>query len=489
MIAGAAEARLALRREMKCLALAALESGVEATRAADAVTQALPSLLCEPPFADAALIDVLAWGKAAVPMARAALALLGSRCGGGLIVCKVLPAEADEDSGAEPPVHGRAHAPLRLRLAGHPLPDARSAAAGEEALALARDGSRDRPMLVLGSGGGSSLLACPISGVEVSDLAQLLSELLRSGGSIHEMNVVRKHLSRVHGGRLAEALGERSSVTLLISDVTGDDPADVGSGPAAADLSTFGEALEILDRLLDRGLVPVAVRAALEEGARGERPETPGPGDLPWEQHRSIILRRNADALAAAEFTLMNAGWLVLRDDSLDALAESPAADELGVRLIERALALAAAHRSEGGGSALRVALLSGGEAAVRVTGQGPGGRNQHLAAVAAREIDAATTRGLLGSFEIVAAALASDAEDGQPEVAGAIVDASTWSRAIERGLSPGRLLAECASGTILASAEALLPGSPPITNVMDLRVVLVASVASSAAEFKEVRT
>ena len=395
--------------------------------------------------------------------------------------------DGDEGSGAELPVQPPAHAPLRLRFAGHPLPDARSAAAGEEALALARGGPPGRPLLVLGSGGGSSLLGCPISGVEVDDLARLSSELLRSGADIHEMNVVRKHLSRVHGGRLAEALGERPSVTLLISDVPGDDPSDVGSGPATPDLSTFGEALEILDRRVDRGLVPVAVRAALEEGARGERPETPGLGDLPWEQHRSIILRRNADALAAAEITLMSAGWLVLSDDSPDAAAGSPAADELGMRLIQRALALAAAHAFEGG-SALRVAILSGGEAAVRVTGQGPGGRNQHLAAVAAREIDAATTRGLLGSFEIVAAALASDGEDGQTEVAGAIVDASTWSRAIERGLSPGRLLAECASGTILAAAEALLPGSPATTNVMDLRVILVASVAGSAADFNELR-
>ncbi|HVH05303.1 MAG TPA: glycerate-2-kinase family protein, partial [Myxococcota bacterium] len=235
---------------------------------------------------DGVRVRVVAAGKAAAAMAVAFEGRAGDRIAGGIAITK--------DGHAAPAPR------LRTTFAGHPVPDARSEVAGAAALAEAGLAARDEWLVVLLSGGASALLTAPLPGLAQADLRRTTELLLASGAPIGELNVVRKHLSAASGGRLAAATRAGRIVVLAISDVLGDPPEAIGSGPCTPDPSRYAEALAILAARGVADAEPDGVRAHLEAGARGERPESPKPGEPGFARVRYHVLASNHDAVLAA---------------------------------------------------------------------------------------------------------------------------------------------------------------------------------------------
>jgi glycerate 2-kinase len=336
--------------------------------------------------------------------------------------------------------------------AGHPVPDAAGLSATRQALDLADRAARDDLVLVLLSGGASANWIAPAEGVTLEEKQAVTRALLRSGASIGEINTMRKHLSRIKGGRLAARAHPARVVTLAISDVPGDDPAVIGSGPTVADPSTLGEARGIVGR---RGLdVPASVGRALADGAN----ETPKPGDPVFAITEFRLIARPADALRAAEAAVRAAGYeSIVLGDSLEGEARDIAAEH--ARLARE---LAVAGR--------RAVILSGGELTVTIRGKGRGGPNQEYALALALKI--------AGAGGIAALAGDTDGTDGgsgrADDPAGAYVDATTLERANSLGLDPAAFLANNDSTGFFARLGDLLVPGPTYTNVNDFRAVLV---------------
>ena len=334
---------------------------------------------------------------------------------------------------------------------GHPVPDAASLAAGERLWALlAALGPGDR-LLALVSGGASACVERPAPSLSLADLVGTQRELLAAGLAIGEMNAVRKHLSGIKGGGAFRAC-RAEVLALLLSDVPGDDPAVIASGPFAADPSTFAEAAAIAARLP----LPLAAAAYLAAGARGERPETVKPGD---------------PALARVETRVLAGPRTVSRAVAREARRLGFAAQEgpLAGEAAEAAMTLVAEGRQLPGERAL---LALGGETAVTLAPGasgargGKGGRSQELALAAARA--------LAGSPDEAILALATDGEDAGTGAAGAVVDGSTWEAVRAAGVDPEAALAGHDSHTALAAVPgALLATGPTGTNAADLAVYL----------------
>jgi len=397
-------------------------------------------------------------------LARAELARRGERFGAALALGKAGAALA---RGAREALE----APARLLLirphrspalldpgweqktGGHPLPDRQSAAAGER---LERWLSEvpPLPLLVLISGGASACVEAPAPGLTLEDLAAAQRALLASGLPIHTVNAVRKHLSRLKGGgalRALRSMGGRLPrvLALLLSDVPGDDPAAIASGPFTADPTTFAEALAAVEGLA----VPESVRRHLAAGARGEIPETLKLGGV-----EAVVLGGAGTAAAAAAAEARRHGFEAAQGD----LAGE--AGQAARELVRRGRELA---RAAGGAA---VALVLGGETTVTLGipsgAEGNGGRNQELALAAARELSG-------GAGELVCT-LATDGEDGPTRHAGATVDGATWEAIRQAGIDPGAALARHDSRPALAAVPGtLLETGPTGTNVGDLAVYL----------------
>ncbi len=384
-------------------------------------------------------LRVLAAGKAAPGMARAVEEMAGDRIAGGLVVTK--------DG------HPREGCRLPVLESAHPVPDARSEAAGRSLMACAREGAEGDVVLVLLSGGASSLLACPLPGISREDVARTTALLLGSGAEIDELNCVRKHLCDVAGGRLARAARGRSVLLLALSDVIGDRLDVIGSGPCSPDPTTYADALGVLR---GRGLlpaVPAAVRAVLEAGARGEREESPKPGAGCFTRVRSAVVASNRDAIRAVVEAAP--------DEGLDAVALGAPlrgeAREVGRRLA--ALARAARPRR-------RMLIVCGGEPTVTLRGNGRGGRAQELALAAAI--------GLAGHPGAALLAAGTDGSDGPTDAAGAIADGGSVGRAATRDASAAESLANNDSHGFFDAEGGVLRTGPTGTNVMDLVMVLL---------------
>jgi glycerate-2-kinase len=388
--------------------------------------------------------SVIAAGKAAAAMAAAfenAAAALELR---GLVVTK--------DG------HGRRLARLALCEAGHPLPDARSSAAGRAALAVAAQVGPDEALVVLLSGGASALLTTPLPALEPGELRATTELLLRSGAEIQELNCVRKHLTATSGGRLAAATRARRVFVLVVSDVLGDDLATIGSGPCAPDPTSHRDALAVLERRGILAQVPPAVRHELEEGAAGRRPESPKPGDPALARVTHVLLATNRDALAAARADARARG-LEARIVSDQLRGE---ARELGARLVALARAAAVGERA--------LLLLAGGEPTVTVRGPGRGGRAQELALAAALALE--------GEPRVTLLAAGSDGSDGPTAAAGAFADAGSVARGAAAGLDARACLdANDAYGFFAREGGCFVTG-PTGTNVMDLVLVRVERAA-----------
>jgi len=338
--------------------------------------------------------------------------------------------------------------------AGHPVPDQRGVEAAERSLALAEQARGGDLVLVLLSGGASANWIAPAAGLSLADKQAVTRALLRSGASIGEINTVRKHLSRIKGGRLAARAHPAPVLTLAISDVPGDDPAVIGSGPTVPDPSTLAEARAIAQRYrLD---LPPHVERALSDPAN----ETPKPGDRVFAGSEFRLVARPADAFAAAEQAVRAAGLECLfLGDRVEGEARSVAAEHAR---------LARALRAQG----RRAVILSGGELTVTIRGQGRGGPNQEYALALAAAIE--------GMPAVAAIAADTDGTDGgageADDPAGAFVDGSTASKARALGLDPASFLADNDSTAFFARLGGLLTPGPTFTNVNDFRAILVDS-------------
>ncbi|HEY6831302.1 MAG TPA: glycerate kinase [Pseudolabrys sp.] len=401
----------------------------------------LPPLLPPPP---SGRLILLAAGKAAGSMAEVAENVYLDR----------LNLEPERITGIAVARHGygRPTRAVSMIEAGHPIPDAAGLRAADRALALADGGGPNDLVLVLMSGGASANWIAPAAGISFEDKQAVTRALLRSGANIGEINTVRKHLSRIKGGRLARLAHPAQIVTIAISDVPGDDPAVIGSGPTVPDPSTLAEARAIVAKY--RLAVPDAVTRALMDAKN----ESPKPGDPEFVGSRFMLAVRPADSLRAAEAAVKAAGYeCVSLGDQVEGEAREVA---------KAHAALARDLRAQG----RRAVILSGGELTVTIRGTGRGGPNQEYALALVPE--------LAGLPAVAALAGDTDGTDGgggaATDPAGAILDGGTADRAKALGLDPAAFLADNNSTGFFSALKDLLEPGPTYTNVNDFRAIVV---------------
>lgn len=416
-----------------------LSEMLEAALSAVSADRCLPAYL--PPYPQGRRL-IVAVGKAGAAMARVALADAPPETRAIILV---------------PYGHGcdRADLPAGATLleAGHPLPDQHGLEAAKAICDAVRELTADDQLLALVSGGGSALLALPAHGVSLEDKRQLTEELLLCGATISQINCVRTHLSQVKGGRLAMLAHPAQVVTLAFSDVSGDDPALIASGPTVADRTRLADARRVLDRFAIP--VPDHVRRVLED----ERQATPNPDAMAMMRAEVHIVARNRMALQAAGEIAASRGFTpVYLGDDLEG-------DSTELGIVHAALALH--HRRKGG----KWALLSGGETTVLVRNKaGKGGRNSEYALSLGLSLN--------GAAGISAIACDTDGIDGVGGHAGAIVDETLLQRAKAAGLSPAAMLRQNDSHGFFGTLGDLVFTGPTRTTVNDFRVILVDEAA-----------
>jgi glycerate 2-kinase len=418
--------------------LEAFEAAVAAAHPQECLVPHLP----DPP--ENGRLILLAAGKAAGSMTAVAERFYRERHGLG----------GDRLKGHAVTRHGYGEATTLVPVveAGHPVPDQAGIEAASAALALAAGAGTDDLVLVLLSGGGSANWIAPAGALTLAEKQGITRALLRSGAAIGEINAVRKHLSRIKGGRLAAVAAPARLLTLAISDVPHDDPAVIASGPTVPDPSTLAEARATVAR---HGLdLPAAAAVLLADPAM----ETPKPGDPVFARAEYRIVAKPADAIAAASEVVRREGYepVVLGAD-LEGEAR-----EVAARQARRAKEMAEAGR--------RAAILSGGELTVTIRGRGRGGPNQEFALALALELG--------GAEDIAALAADTDGTDGgggaATDPAGAILDATTLERARRAGLDARALLADNDSTRFFEAVGDLVSPGPTRTNVNDCRIILV---------------
>ena len=386
---------------------------------------------------------VLAVGKAAGPMSRAAGEVLGDALSGGLCVIK---------AGHEEPPE-----PFETVAASHPEPDERSVRAAERVEEFL-DGLEDGDLLlVLVSGGASALLADAAPGITLEDLKQLTGELLRSGAAIGEINTVRKHISTLKGGNLVRRAAPAQVVALLLSDVVGDEPSSIGSGLTAPDPTKLEEAQTVLQRYEIEA--PQSVADHLEEGH-----ETPKPGDAAFEKLTNVVVGGGRLTATAAVEKARELGYepLLL---STYVTGEAQGAAGLHAAIVKEVL-------ESSNPLASPCAVVSGGEATVVVRGEGTGGPNQEFALALAVELE------LVEGW--AALAVDTDGNDGPTDAAGGLVTGETVAAIREGGVDPAEALAENDAYHALEAGNALVFTGSTGTNVNDLRVVLISGETPS---------
>ena len=386
-------------------------------------------------------------GKAAVPMAGAVSEVLRDRLSGGVIITKYQHADRPL------PDH------IRVHEAGHPVPDQNSVDATRDLAGLLREATPRDLILCVISGGGSALMTLPAGGVTLADLQATTQLLLRAGATIHEINTLRKHLDTVKGGGLARLVDGAPIVTLILSDVIGDDLSVIASGPTVPDPATFADAWRIVEQFDLADQLPAAVRARLSRGAAGGIADTPKPGDPLFNRVQTVIIGSNTQAAQAAEKAArqLNCNALLLTTQ-----VQGEARD---VAKVAAAIAREIARYNR---PVPRPAcVIIGGETTVTLKGHGLGGRNQEIALAAAIAID--------GLPNTLIAALGTDGTDGPTDAAGAIALGETIRRARSLGLDAQAYLADNDAYHFFQALGDLIITGPTGTNVNDLLFILVA--------------
>jgi glycerate 2-kinase len=389
-------------------------------------------------------VYVIGAGKASGHMARAIEDLLLLHIREGLVITKY---------GHKIPLKK-----IRILEAGHPVPDETGRKAAQELIKIAKKAGKHDLILCLISGGGSALLPLPAQGICLTDKQKTIETLLACGASIDEMNILRKHMSLIKGGRLAQIVHPATLITLIVSDVPGDHLDVIASGPTVGDPSTFQDCMEIIARYQLDDKLPSSVMGLFQAGFYGKIEETPKPGNPIFAKTVNLIVGSNADALTAAKQTAESLGYHTM------ILSSTIQGNTRDAAIFHAAIAREICRSSNP--LPPPACILSGGETTVKLTGCGLGGRNQEFALAAAIEIK--------NHENIVILCAGTDGTDGPTDAAGAIVDSGTVRRAVMSGFDPEFFLKNNDSYHFFKNTGGLFITGPTGTNVMDLRVVLV---------------
>jgi len=391
---------------------------------------------------------VISFGKAAFEMVRAVSDFAGDILTSGIIITKYGHLR-DETLASS----------IRCFEAAHPVPDEYGLAATEKVIDALREADEKTLVVCLISGGGSALLAAPLDRITLREKQQLTQELLKAGADIQELNTVRKHISRVKGGRLAEMAYPAGVLSLILSDVIGDRLDVIASGPTSPDQTTYRDALDVIQRYKLREKIPSIITKILEEGVRLEIPETPKAGNIIFNKVENVIIGSNIKAIGIAAAEAERAGYqaTILSTELQGEASEVAKWLALKAQEVQRSVS-----RSPG----KKICLIAGGETTVTVRGGGLGGRNMELALSFAIAI-----KGVQG---VTLLSAGTDGTDGPTDAAGAIVDGMTVENAAKAGIMADRYLQNNDSYTFFKAIDGLFITGPTGTNVMDIQIILI---------------
>ena len=389
-------------------------------------------------------IWVVGAGKAAASMASALEHLLGDSISGGWITVKY--------------DHLAPLKTINILEAGHPIPDKNGITGTRNIMNVASSATPEDLVICLISGGGSALLPLPAEGLTLEDKQSTVKALLACGATIHEINTLRKHLSAIKGGQLAQKVHPATLITLILSDVVGDNLDVIASGPTVPDETTFEDCIAVIKKYDLEDKLPQAVITHLQNGAAGKIPETPKPHMPFFQNSQNIIIGSNFMALMAAEQKAKDLGYdtMVLSSQLEGDTAESA----------KFHCAIAKGILSSGHPVNPPACILSGGETTVKLKGTGLGGRNQEFALVSAFEIH--------NQNNIVVLSAGTDGTDGPTDAAGAVSDNHTIDKAVSENLNSEAYLTNNDSYHFFKQLDDLVITGPTLTNVMDLRILLV---------------
>jgi hydroxypyruvate reductase len=383
-------------------------------------------------------------GKASAAMAQSLEKILEGRIAEGTVITKY--------------GHGLSLNRISICEASHPVPDEAGIKGTKDILKLLEKCGEEDLVFCLISGGGSALMPLPAVGLSLADKEATTKELLKCGATIHEINTIRKHISGVKGGRLARAAYPATLVTLILSDVIGDNLDVIASGPTVPDRSTFAESLKIMEKYNITERVPSKVFEYLLRGKEGNEPETPKAGDPVFDKSYPVIVGSSRLSLNAAREKALKLGYHTM---ILSSYVEGETRDVARVHaaIIKEILAT---------GNPLKrpACVISGGETTVTIRGDGVGGRNMEFVLAAAMDID--------GMSGVTVLSGGTDGTDGPTDSAGAVADGNTVRRAEERGYRAEECLRRNDSYNFFKNIDDLLITGPTMTNVMDLRIILV---------------
>lgn len=391
-------------------------------------------------------IIVISFGKAAFPMAKALEDCLGNLITAGVGITKYGHRKYDLKK-------------VIMYEAGHPMPDEKGLRATEEIVKLVSRADEKTLIVCLISGGGSALLVSPCEGITLSEKRKITELLLKAGATINELNAVRKHISKVKGGRLAEFAYPAKIISLIISDVIGDRLDVIASGPTSPDETTYDNALKVLEKYRLTRSCPASILEVLHKGMKGIIPETPKKGNRIFERVENIIIGNNKLLLNGAKVKAKSLG---LHTEIISSEISGEARD-VGKQFAKQAIET---HNSLSEKNNGKICLISGGETTVTVRGNGKGGRNMELALAFAIEID--------GINGITLLSAGTDGTDGPTDAAGAIVDGQIVAKAKAIGLNPEEYLMNNDSYNFFKKIDDLLISGPTGTNVMDIQIMVI---------------
>jgi glycerate 2-kinase len=439
---------------MRAHALRIFEAGLQAVDPAEAVMRHVKLnddrlIIGERRFdlKDYKRILVVGAGKAVAPMAKAMEDLLGNHISDGIIVVK------DK--------HGLPLQKIKVREAGHPVPDERGIQGTAEILSLVEKAGEHDLIICLISGGGSALLSAPVHGISLADKQNATRILLACGATIHEFNTVRKHLSQAKGGRLAQRAFPASVISLILSDVVGDDLDAIASGPTVPDSTTFQDAEKILKGYGVWDQLAPSVCEHIDKGVAGQIEDTPKSDHAAFQRCYPVLVGSNLQALQAAGQEAQRLGYHPL---ILSSKTEGEAREVARFYAAIAKEVLSSQHPLKP-----PACVLAGGETTVTLLGDGRGGRNQEFALATALAID--------GWHSIVVLSGGTDGTDGPTDAAGAIADGTTVARARQSGLDPKDFLKRNDAYSFFQSLGDLVMTGPTRTNVMDLYLLLVGGI------------
>ncbi|MCK5782853.1 MAG: glycerate kinase [Desulfobacterales bacterium] len=389
-------------------------------------------------------ILILGAGKAGAPMAKAIEEILGDRITTGFITVKYDHLEKLKK--------------VKIQEGGHPVPDQNGLDGAQAIYQLAASADENTLVFCLLSGGGSSLLPLPVSGVTLEDKQITTRVLLACGATIHEINTIRKHLSIIKGGGLARVVYPATLITLILSDVVGDDLDSIASGPCVPDPTTFADCKAIFEKYSLENVIPPSILSHIESGIAGHVAETPKAGQNFFKKTQNVIIANNSGALLLAKDKAEKLGYNTLL---LSSMIEGEARD-----VAANHMAIAREIKIHGSPLQQPACILSGGETTVKIKGKGKGGRNQEFVLAAAIE--------MTGLTNITVLSAGTDGSDGPTDAAGAFADDTTLASAMESGLDAQYYLDNNDSYNFFDRLDDLYKTGATKTNVMDLRIILI---------------